>query len=118
MFTGWLRGTTEKSRPPSSKLLATESDSSRHRRSIEKASSKVFFFDVREPDKGELHRVESFSMGEIFMILKENSPDESYRVALQKSMSPIDCAAFDLSTTEIVYVNKKESQKEGRWDKA
>ena len=35
-------------------------------------------------------------MGERFMLLKENSPDESIRVALANINEPLDCAAFDL----------------------
>ena len=34
-------------------------------------------------------------MGERFMLLKENSPEESIRVALANINEPLDCAAFD-----------------------
>jgi hypothetical protein len=55
---------SKRGRPSSSILSTTESSSSRSRRSAEKTNLKHCVFQCGEADKGELHRVESFSMGE------------------------------------------------------
>lgn len=86
----------KRGRPSSSILSTTESSSSRSRRSAEKTNLKRCVFQCGEADKGELHRVESFSMGERFMFLKENSPDENCRIALASINEPLDCVAADL----------------------
>eukprot|EP00795_Rhopilema_esculentum_P017661 gene17661-9309_t len=86
----------KKGRPHASKLPIAEFESSRSRRSSEKRIMKTCVFRCKEADKGPLHRVESVSMGERFMLLKDQSPNENCRIALANINEPLDCAAFDL----------------------
>ena len=57
---------------------------------------KTCVFQCSHPSTGELHRVESESMGIRFLMIKSRTQDENVRVALANVNEPSDCAAFDL----------------------
>ena len=57
---------------------------------------KTGVFQCSHPSIGELHRVESESMGIRFLLIKSRTKDENVRVALANVNEPSDCAAFEL----------------------
>lgn len=68
----------------------------RLRRSSSAPNAKNCVFQCKNAHSGELHRVETESMGRRLMFIKSNTKDEKLRVALAHVNEPTDCSAFDL----------------------